>query len=288
MNFLRTTAAALALLSILIISAACGDDDGDDTPEPTQPAATQPAGDATPVAGDITVFAAASLTDAFNDIAEAFTTDNPDADVEFNFAGSPALVTQLAEGAPGDVLATADQRNMDSALEQEAVADAGTPFARNRLVIIVPSDNPGAVETPADLAKPGLRLVLALAEVPVGNYARQSLANFDGTDGYAADFSATALENLVSEEPNVKAVVTKVQLGEADAGIVYVTDVTDDVAPDIATIDIADAFNVIATYPIAVASDTGSPDLAQAFIDYVLSDTGQAILTDYGFIPIDE
>ena len=282
----------VALTALILFAAAnslaCGDDnDGANGATPT-PAAVSTMPEGEPVSGDITVFAAASLTDAFNEIAEGFTTANPDADVEFNFAGSPALVTQLIEGAPGDVLATADQRNMDAALEEGAVVDAGTAFARNRLVIIVPSDNPGEVETPADLAIPGLRLVLALPEVPVGNYARQALAKFDGADGYPADFSATVLEHLVSEEPNVKSVVTKVQLGEADAGIVYVTDVTDDVAADISTIEITDAYNVIATYPIAVTSSADSPDVAQAFIDYVLSDEGQSVLATYGFIPVDD
>jgi molybdate transport system substrate-binding protein len=185
------------------------------------------------------------------------------------------------------VLATAAQSNMDTALEKELVADAGTTFVRNRLVIIVPSDNPGGVTTAQDLSKSGLRLVLAAAEVPVGRYARESLAKFSADATYGAGFTDAVLANLVSEEPNVKAVVTKVQLGEADAGIVYVTDVTADVAGDISQIEIADPYNVIASYPIALTDEAGEPHVAQAFIDYVLSDEGQATLEEYGFIAVD-
>jgi molybdate transport system substrate-binding protein len=175
---------------------------------------------------------------------------------------------------------------MDTALDKQLVADAGVTFARNRLVIIVPSDNPGGVTTAQDLSKSGLRLVLAAAEVPVGRYARESLARFSADAMYGAGFTDAVLANLVSEEPNVKAVVTKVQLGEADAGIVYVTDVTD-VSGDISQIEIADQSNVIASYPIAVTAEADAPDVAQAFIDYVLSDAGQATLGEYGFIAAD-
>jgi molybdate transport system substrate-binding protein len=277
--------AVLALAGAFALTA-CGDDDdnGDstDTPVPPTSAATS-----APLDGSITVFAAASLTDAFNDIGEAFTTEHPDASVTFNFAGSPALVTQLEQGASADVLATADERNMASALEKELVVDAGETFAQNKLAIIVPADNPANIAAPEDLANDGLKLVLAEASVPVGNYARQSLEKLSADAAYGADFGANVLANLVSEEPNVKAVVTKVQLGEADAGIVYVTDVTADVADEITLIEIPEKFNVIATYPIAVTADAGSPDIAAAFIDFVLSDAGQAILEEYGFVAAD-
>jgi molybdate transport system substrate-binding protein len=235
---------------------------------------------------EITVFAAASLTDAFNAIADDYEAANDGVDVTFNFAGSPALVTQLDEGASADVLATADQQNMANAIEKNLVADEGETFARNRLVIIVPKDNPGGIATPRDLAEPGLKLVLAMADVPVGRYARESLDKFSADPAYGAEFATTVLANVVSEEPNVKAVVTKIQLGEADAGIVYVTDVTDDVDDDIHEVDIPDEFNVIASYPVAVAAEAGEPEAAQAFIDYVLSADGQATLEEFGFIAV--
>ena len=236
---------------------------------------------------ELRVFAAASLTDAFTAIGDDFEAANDDVDVTFNFAGSPALITQLDEGASADVLATADQQNMANAIEKNLVADEGVTFARNRLVIIVPEDNPAGITSPQGLAKPGIKLVLAAAEVPVGRYARESLEKFSADPAYGADFSATVLANVVSEEPNVKAVVTKIQLGEADAGIVYVTDVTEDVSVDISEIAIADEFNVIASYPVAVTAEAGEPDVAQAFIDYVLSPEGQATLEEFGFIPVE-
>jgi molybdate transport system substrate-binding protein len=272
------------------VAIACGSDGDSDKTATSQPGSRtgspSAASTTAPVSGKITVFAASSLTDAFNEIAADFKTANPDASVEFNFAGSPALVTQLEQGASADVLATADQKNMQRALDKTLVKDGGTPFVKNRLVIIVPRSNPGGISTPADLAKPGLKLVLAQKEVPVGNYARQSLDKFGANATYGADFNQKVLSNLVSEEPNVKAVVTKIQLGEADAGIVYVTDVTAGVTEDINQVAIADEFNVIATYPIAVTSDAGSAAAAQAFIDFVLSETGRAILEEHGFVPV--
>jgi molybdate transport system substrate-binding protein len=264
-----------------MMAIACGGD-GDSRAAP----ATAPASSAQSISGSITVFAAASLTDAFGQIATDFKAANPGASIEFNFAGSPALVTQIEQGASADLLATADQTNMDSALEKSLVQDAGKPFVSNRLVIIVPKSNPGGISTPADLAKPGLKLVLAQKEVPVGNYARQSLDKFAADATYGDDFSDKVLANLVSEEPNVKAVVTKIQLGEADAGITYVTDVTVGVANDISRVPIPDAFNIIATYPIAVTREAGAPEVAAAFINFILSDAGQATLEEYGFAPI--
>ncbi len=282
--------AAVSFSSVLLVLvAACGGSSTSPTATIQRPAATPastaPAATAAPAAtGSITVFAAASLTDAFNQAATAFKSANPAANVTFNFGGSPTLVTQLDQGAAADVLATADQGNMQSALDKGIVADAGTVFAHNRLAIIVPKDNPAKIATPADLAKSGLKLVLAQKSVPVGNYARQSLAAFDGKESYAADFDAQVLRNLVSEETNVKAVVTKVQLGEADAGIVYVTDVTAGVAGDIAQIAIPDTYNVIAAYPIGVTTHASNSATARAFIDFLLSDAGQAILAKNGFL----
>jgi molybdate transport system substrate-binding protein len=283
---------ALFLLAALIASmaiACSSSSDSSKTPTTAPPApavAATAAPTVAPVTGKITVFAASSLTDAFKTIATNFQTANPGASVEFNFGGSPALVTQLGQGATADILATADQANMQNALGMSLVRDAGTPFVKNRLIIIVPKSNPAGITTPKDLAKPGLKLVLAQETVPVGNYAHQSLDKFSADTGYGADFSKNVLANLVSEESNVKAVVTKIQLGEADAGIVYVTDVTPDVASDITSIPIDDQFNIIAVYPIAITKDAGNPAVAQAFIDFVLSDKGQATLKQDGFIPI--
>jgi molybdate transport system substrate-binding protein len=181
----------------------------------------------------------------------------------------------------------ADESNMQQALGAGSVVDAGQPFARNGLVIIAPPDNPAAIETPFDLARDGVKLVLAGADVPAGNYARESIARIGQEPGAPVNYEADVLANVVSNEPNVKAVVTKVQLGEADAGIVYATDVTPDAEEDIATIEIPDAANVIAVYPIAVTTDANEPETARAFIDFVLSEEGQSVLQDFGFLPIE-
>lgn len=235
---------------------------------------------------NVTVFAAASLTGAFGDAAHAFEASHSGVNVRFSFAGSPTLRTQLEQGARADLLATADEPNMQAALQQGVVRDTGATFARNRLAIIRPNPNPGAVSTPRDLAKSGLRLVLAASDVPVGRYARESLAKMAADPSFPAGFSARALANVVSEEPNVKAVLAAVQLGEADAGIVYATDLTPEIARDVNAIEIPDAYNVVASYPIAITTGAAEPKLAQEFIEFLLSDEGQAILKRYGFIGV--
>jgi molybdate transport system substrate-binding protein len=281
----------LALLSALL-AAACGGDSASKTPtaastiaSPAAKATTAPTV-ATLPAGKITVYAASSLTDAFKEEAIAFQAAHPGVSVEFNFAGSPTLRTQLEQGATADLLATADTANMQTAVDQKLVNDLGSQFVKNRLAIIVPKSNPGGVTGPADLAKPGLKLVLALSTVPVGKYAHDALTKMAADPSFGAGFDTKVLANLVSEEPNVKAIVTKIQLGEADAGIVYVTDVTPGIAADVKVIDIPDAYNVIASYPIAVTKGASQPKIAQAFIDYLLSAEGQATLKKYGFIPV--
>ena len=266
-----------------LLGAACGSDSND--PDPTAIGVQPTPAPTSSLSGSITVFAASSLTDAFTEAKDAFIAENPDVSIEFNFAGSSALTTQLQEGAPADVLATAAQKSMDTALESGSVVDAGQVFAKNRLAVIVPKDNPANIQSTCDLMTSGVKLVVAEEGVPVGDYARQAFANMDVDAACGAGYSDGVLGNIVSNEANVKAVVTKVQLGEADAGIAYVTDVTPDVAGDITIIPIEDAYNVIATYPIAVTTSAGDADLAQAFIDFVLSTEGQDILESYGFLP---
>lgn len=251
---------------------------------PAAPAAVEPV--AFPSGGgELTVFAAASLTDSFNEIKIDLEAANPGLTITYNFAGSQALVIQLSEGAEADVFASASKSQMTKA-EEASVID-GTPqvFTKNRLVIVVPADNPAGIQTPADLAKEGVKLVLAAPEVPVGQYARESACKMaaDGAtygSGFLAGFSA----NIVSNEDNVKAVLAKVQLGEADAGIVYTTDVTADVASDVLQIEIPQTVNVVATYPIAPVTG-GDAALANAFISYILGPDGQATLQSYGFEP---
>lgn len=260
-------AGALTFALLLALGGAC-DDDGD-------------------AGGSLTVFAASSLTGAFEEIGSAFEAANPDVSVQFNFAGSPGLRTQLEQGADAGVLVTADEPNMAAALDAGLVVDAGEPFARNRLAIIVPADNPAEIDSIYDLANDGVQLVLAQEGVPIGDYARQSLETAGEQPDAGDGFAQRALSNVVSEEPSVKAVVTKIQLGEADAGIVYVTDVTEDIAGHVSMIEIPDALNVVARYPIAITTNAAQPEIARTFTDFVLSEQGQTILAALGFMTIE-
>jgi len=241
----------------------------------------------TGVGQELVVFAAASLTDAFDELGAAFRAAHPGAKVTFNFAGSQQLAQQLTNGAPADVFASANKKQLQVVVDAgRIVSDTAQPFVHNRLVVIMPSDNPAGIAALTDLANPGLKLVLADAAVPVGQYSLDFLAKASALPGYPPVFSETVLANVVSWEENVRAVLTKVQLGEADAGIVYSSDITGAARDKIARLDIPDDLNVIATYPIAPVSDSAQPDLAAQFVDLVLSPAGQKVLAAYGFIPV--
>jgi molybdate transport system substrate-binding protein len=235
--------------------------------------------------GNLMVFAAASLTDSFNEMKATLEAAHPGLSITYNFAGSPALVTQLKEGAEADLFAAASVAQMAAAQGAGVIAGELAIFAHNRLAIVVPSDNPASIASPADLAYDGVKLVLARPEVPAGQYARQSICKAAAdTATFGEEFAARVGENIVSEEDNVKAVLTKVRLGEADAGIVYTTDVTAEVADEVLVIGIPEAINVIADYTIAPVAG-GYAELAAAFIGYLLGPEGQATLVKHGFEP---
>ena len=243
------------LAAVLLGAAACGM--AQEGPHPT---------------GSITVFAAASLTDAFKTLGLRFQGQHEAVTVDFNFAGTPTLVTQLENGAQADVFASADGTNMDRLKSDGLTAGDSRVFAHNKLEIVVAPGNPRHISSLADLATPGVIYVAAGPSVPAGKYAGQALAK--------AGVKVTPR----SLETDVKSVVSKVELGEADAGIVYTTDVK--AAGDkVAGVAIPDQYNVTATYPIVVVKGAPNPSLAQAFIDYVLSTAGQAVLASYGFQP---
>lgn len=251
----RIRLAAMLAVAALVL-AACGGDD-------------EPSGGSSGSSNQIKVFAAASLTAAFTEIGKQYSSANGDTKVTFNFAGSQALATQIQQSAPADVFASADLANMDKVKDL-----VGTPqnFASNLLAIVVEKGNPKGVKGLEDLGNSDLKVVLAAEEVPAGKYAKQVLDK--------AGVSVTP----VSQEDNVKAVVTKVSLGEADAGIVYVTDVTAG-GDKVEGVDIPENENVTATYPIATVKASKAQDKAQAFMDLVLSDQGQQVLKQYGFLP---
>jgi molybdate transport system substrate-binding protein len=233
----------------------------------------------------VTVFAAASLTDAFGEIKTDLEAAYPGVTITYNFAGSQALVTQLGEGAEADVLASANNTQMKSAEEKGLISSEPVTFVKNRLVIVTPADNPAGIATPADLGVSGVRLVLAQADVPVGRYAREAVcAMGQDTATFSEDFVNRVASNVVSEEEDVRDVLTKVQLGEADAGIVYISDAL--VGSDnVRQVAIPADHNILATYPIATVA-AGDEVFGDAFIAYVLSDEGQATLADYGFDPV--
>lgn len=233
----------------------------------------------------LTIFAAASLAEAFTELAAQFEAAHPGVRVTLNFAGSQQLAQQIAQGAPGDVFAGANEAQMAAAVASGRI-DAAAPrlFAQNRLAVIFPADNPANLQQLTDLARPGLKLVLAAAEVPAGQYARIFLDKASQDAALGASYAAAVLANVVSYEQNVRTVLTKVALGEADAGIVYTSDAGSSGEP-IGSLAIPDDLNQIARYPIAPLNDSPQPELAQAFVDAILSPAGQAVLQQHGFLP---
>lgn len=223
------------------------------------------------LSGSISVFAAASLTDSFNSLGVAFHSVNTDVTVKFNFAGTPTLVAQIEQGAPADVFASADTTNMDR-LKADGFT-TGTPrvFARNKLEIVVARANPKGIKGLADLGRPGVIYISEAPTVPAGKYALQALKT--------AGVSVTPR----SLEADVKSVVSKIALGEADAGIVYTTDVSAG-GSRVQGVLIPEAYNVVATYPITAVKAGTNAAAANAFIAYVLSASGQARLQSFGFL----
>jgi molybdate transport system substrate-binding protein len=261
----KRLAVAVALCSL--IAAACSDD---------RPNADSGNTGSAQEGGDLTVSAASSLTDPFTEIGKAFEQANPGSTVVFNFGPSDGLAGQIDEGAPVDVFASASPTWMDSVQDDGPGVTGRADFAQNRLAIIVPAENPAGIENLNDLTEDGVQLVLAAEGVPAGDYAREIFEN--------AGISKAALANVVSNEEDVKAVITKLIAGDADAGIGYVTDVTPAVSDRVTLIPISAEVNVTATYPIAVVNGTQEADLAKGFVDFVLGD-GQQTLAEYGFLP---
>jgi molybdate transport system substrate-binding protein len=219
---------------------------------------------------ELTVFAAASLTDAFTELAQELEAREPGSAVALNVGPSSGLATQITEGAPADVFAPAGPAPMETVVDAGVAGGEPEDFATNLLELAVPPGNPGAVEGVADLGRDELVVALCAGEVPCGQYGRQLLDQ------------AGVRPAVDSEEPDVAALVTKVAAGEVDAGIVYRSDV-EAAEGEIEGIEIPEEDNVVATYPIVVLADAGEPDLARSFVELVQSDEGQAILHRYGF-----
>jgi len=247
-----------AFAALVLLLAACGDD--------SSPSSSS---DST-LSGTATVLAASSLTEAFEELGTAFEGAHPDVTVEFSFAASSELAAQIQQGAPADVFASADEENMQKVVDSGDVTAEPAVFARNRLEIAVEEGNPRDIAGPDDLDESGLVVILCAEQVPCGRFADEALAN--------AGVSVTP----ASRAENVKAALTPVELGEADAAIVYVTDVQ--ASGEVEGVVIPDDLNVAASYPIAPIAEAGNRDAATAFIEDVRSDRGQAVLRELGFL----
>jgi molybdate transport system substrate-binding protein len=270
MNARRGAFALSSLVLMCVLLAACGGSSNSNSTTTTNG-----------LSGTINVFAAASLSTSFETIGQDFREENPGVDLRFNFAGSSTLATQIQSGAPVDVFASADTTNMDKVSK-----DMNTPktFATNSLIVIVPANNPGNIQTLKDLANPGVKIAVAESSVPVGAYTSEVLDKMGKSSEYGPSYVAAVKKNFVTQETSVGGIVQKVELGEVDAGYVYVTDALES-APKSSSIEIPQQYNIIADYPIATATNASNTDAANAFVEYVLSDSGQATLQSYGFGP---
>lgn len=221
----------------------------------------------------LNVYAAASLTEAFKQIGRQFERSHPGVKVRFNFAASNVLAIQINEGAPADLFASANDRTMDLVARRCGI-ETSQILVRNKLVVVVPKDNPARIRRIEDLARPGVKLVLAARGVPAGDFAREAFRR--------AGILDAALRNVVSNEQNVRMALSKVALGEADAGVVYASDAK--VRREIIAIPIPDTINPIATYPIAVLKSAPNPDLARAFFNFAATSSAKNLFRSYGFI----
>jgi molybdate transport system substrate-binding protein len=261
----RRPFAVMSAIAALLLVSACGGVAGGPASSPSAPQ----------ISGNLTVLAAASLTDAFTKIGDDLHRKYPGIASTFSFAGSPTLVTQIQQGAPADIFASADQANMQKVVNGGFASGTPSVFAHNKLEIAVQAGNPKHIASVTDLANSAIKVVVCAPGVPCGTY---STATF-GKAGITV--------KPVSQEQDVKSVLTKVALGEADAGIVYVTDVKAAKASgsQVDGVTIPDNLNTTAEYPIAELKTTRSDPAAKAFIDYVLSDDGQKTLESFGFMP---
>ena len=262
------------LVAVCMLLASCGSS--------SSSGSTTPTSTPTPAPVTLNVFGAASLTAAFGEIKTKYESANPNVTVTYNFAGSNTLATQITQGAPADVFASADTKNMEKV---NTLVNTPQTFAKNKVVVIIPANNPGNIKTLHDLANKGVKIAVAGPSVPVGNYTLEVLSKMGQSSEYGPAYESAVKANFVTQETSVSGVVQKVELGEVDAGYVYVSDAYS-AGSKVSSIDIPDQYNILADYPIATVKDSKNLSTAESYVQYVLSPDGQAILAKYHFIPV--
>jgi molybdate transport system substrate-binding protein len=234
-------------------------------------------------AANLTIYGAASLSSVLAKVKTAYEAANAGTTVTISTDSSAALETQIEQGAPADVFLSADTTNPKKLVDAGLAVGAAVNFAGNKLTVIVPTTNAAGIKSPADLAKAGVKVIGAGDAVPITKYASMLVVNLANVPGYPSDFVAAYTANIASKEDNVKAVVAKIELGEGDAGIVYVTDAR--ASTKLATVDVPDAANVPATYAGVVVKASANASAARAFLTWFAGPAGQAILATFGFLP---
>ena len=270
-----------AILVVLLALALAACSSSSSTPSAAASAASQ--APASAAAGGLTILGAASLKDVLAKAKTAYEAANPGTTLTISTGSSSALETQIEQGAPADVFLSADTANPKKLVDKGLAAGDPVTFAGNKLTVIVPSDNPAGITSPADLAKPGVKVIAAGDDVPITKYANQLVANLAKESGYPADFAARYTANIASKEEDVKSVVGKIELGEGDAGIVYVTDAK--ASDKVKSIDVPADANVPATYQGVAIKASQHADAAKAFLTWFAGPDGQAILSQFGFLP---
>jgi len=275
----------IALVAVALLATACSSTGSSPSAVPASPTTAPGTASTAPsaAAANLTIYGAASLKAALADMKAAYETANPGSTLSISTDSSATLETQIEQGAPADVFLSADTKNPQALVDKGLAAGDVVKFAGNLLTVIVPTANTAGVQSPADLAKPGIKVIAAGDAVPITKYASQLVANLAKQSGYPADFAAKYAANVASKEDNVAAVVAKVELGEGDAAIVYVTDARN--STKVTTIPVPDGANVPATYGAVAVKASKNPDAAAAFLTWLTGPDGQAILAKYGFLP---
>ena len=274
---------AAALVVVGLVLAACSSA-ATASPSAAAPSAAGASGSPSAApAGSLTIYAAASLKAALAKVKTTYEAAHPGTTLTISTDSSSALETKIEQGAPADVFLSADTANPQKLVDKGLAGGALTKFAGNLLTIIVPTANPAGIQSPKDLVKSGVKVIAAGDTVPITKYATMLVANLAKETDYPADFAARYTANIASKEDNVAAVVSKIELGEGDAGIVYVTDAK--TSTKVTTITVPADANVPATYSGVTVKASSDADAAGAFLAWLAGPDGQAILATFGFLP---